>query len=203
MERDGFFYDNLWHRIKNRIVNEQTRAYVIYNGVIEMVKRNIPGDIAEVGCYKGGVIRLMAEMAKDKNVFGFDTFEGFNKQLSKLHKEFDADFTGKLTDNSYDDVVKFLSDLKNVTLIKGIFPKSMPKDFSDRTFCFVHIDCDIYKPTIDSLNFFYPRMSKDGWIVLDDYIRLPGVTKAINEFFSDKKEKIQIISPLQACVRKI
>jgi O-methyltransferase len=26
------------------------------------------------------------------------------------------------------------------------------------TFCFVHIDVDLYEPTLESMRFFYPRM---------------------------------------------
>ena len=59
-------------------------------------------------------------------------------------------------------------------------------------FAFVHIDVDLYEPTKDSLEFFYPLLSPGGVLLCDDYgsTRCPGALKACDEFLADKPEKM-------------
>jgi O-methyltransferase len=59
----------------------------------------------------------------------------------------------------------------------------------------VHIDCDLYWPAHAALEYFYPRMSQKGLIVVHDFAsgRWPGVTRAVNEFFADKLENPVLI----------
>ena len=76
-------------------------------------------------------------------------------------------------------------------LYKGWIPERFI-DVSDRCFCFVHIDVDLYKPTLDSLQFFYPRMVRGGVIVCDDYgfVTCPGARQAFDEFLIGKMERV-------------
>ena len=56
----------------------------------------------------------------------------------------------------------------------------------------VHVDVDLYQPTRDSIDFFYPRLNPGGLFVCDDYgfTTCPGATKAIDDFMADKPETI-------------
>ncbi len=57
---------------------------------------------------------------------------------------------------------------------------------------FVHIDIDLYRPTRDSLEFFYPRMNDGGIIIVDDFAlcACPGATRAVEEVLSGKPEQM-------------
>ena len=59
-------------------------------------------------------------------------------------------------------------------------------------FSFVHLDVDLYQPTMDSLEFFYGRMNPCSIILCDDYgfVTCPGAKKAMDSFFADKPEEI-------------
>ena len=63
---------------------------------------------------------------------------------------------------------------------------------ADRKFALVHIDVDLHAPTRDSLEFFYPRMSEGGVIIVDDYgsSLCPGATLAVDTLLADKPEKM-------------
>jgi hypothetical protein len=65
-------------------------------------------------------------------------------------------------------------------------------DVAEKHFAFVHIDVDLYQPTLDSLKFFYSRMNPGGIILCDDYgfTTCPGATKAVNELLADKPENM-------------
>jgi O-methyltransferase len=65
---------------------------------------------------------------------------------------------------------------------EGIFPETAT-GLEDETFAFVHLDADLYQSTLDGLNFFYPRLSPGGCIIVHDYNHnWEGVTKAVDEF---------------------
>lgn len=53
------------------------------------------------------------------------------------------------------------------------------------------MDGDFYQSIIDSLRLVWPNMSEGGTILIDDYKRetLPGVERAIRDFFQGKQIK--------------
>ena len=55
----------------------------------------------------------------------------------------------------------------------------------------MHIDLDLYLPTLETLQFFFPRLQNGGIIVCDDYNSkmFDGSKKAWDEFFTKNKVK--------------
>jgi predicted O-methyltransferase YrrM len=158
----------------------------------------IVGAIAELGVYKGGAAKLIATVVPDKKLYLFDTFEGMpNEQFIDKHKAGDFD------DTSIEEVSHLLQGLTNIVFRKGYFPDTA-KGLEAERFAFVHIDGDLYQSTLDALTFFYPRMTKGGIIVLDDYEwpHCPGVKQAIDEFFLGKPEKPFVRRQYQAVLVK-
>jgi predicted O-methyltransferase YrrM len=175
---------NLISKIKKEIkfllLNRE--AYLLF----EIVKnaKKISGSIAEVGCYQGGSTKIIAEVNKEqKKIYVFDTFEG----LLDVNSLLDPGFKNKQYEANYKKVKKYLKRYKKVILYKGYFPKTSTPIKKER-FSFVHLDVDIYKSTLESLQFFYPRLNKGGIILSHDYYS--GVKKAFDEFFKDKPEVI-------------
>jgi hypothetical protein len=89
-------------------------------------------------------------------------------------------------------MVKKLTGEKNTVFVKGYFPESLNQIVDIDDLVLVHIDCDLEKPMMSALNYFYPRIRKGGFLIMHDHSSLywPGAQKAINEFFIDKKEYI-------------
>ena len=52
-----------------------------------------------------------------------------------------------------------LKDFNFIKTYKGWIPERFD-EVKDRTFSFVHIDVELYQPTYDSLEFFFPRLKK-------------------------------------------
>ena len=92
---------------------------------------------------------------------------------------------------------------KNVFFHQGWFPESIPENLHEKKFCFVHLDGDFYESTISGLDFFYPRMSQNGIIILDDYLSptAPNVKLALNEM-KDKYNFIHYVTDLEQVVIK-
>jgi len=61
-----------------------------------------------------------------------------------------------------------LAEFPAVTIHKGWIP-GVFGELPETAWSFVHLDVDLYQPTLDSLAYFYPRMVTGGIIINDDY----------------------------------
>ena len=144
----------------------------------------IQGDIAEVGVYRGGSARLMCEVRGNRSLHLFDTFEGLPPT-----NQVDSRFGAGQYAASFEDVQRYLAPFPNVQIYKGRFPATSAP-IADRQFSFVHLDVDLYEPTRDSLEFFYPRLNPGGIFLIHDYLWAEGVRKAVQQFFATRPEPI-------------
>ncbi len=186
-------------RIKSEkeMLLRDNEAYQIFMAVKRTQKIN--GDIAEVGCYRGGSAKLICEAKGNKTLHLFDTFEGLPDLCpyddSKRFKK--GQYSAPLK-----AVRNYLKKYSNVLFYKGLFP-STAEPIKNKKFSFVHLDVDLYESTLACIKFFYPRMNKGGIIISHDYICAPGVRKAFDEFFKDKPEPIIEMSGSQCLIVKV
>lgn len=151
---------------------------------------DVPGDTAECGVYLGASSYLICKFnsglaGAERQHFMFDSFEG----LSAPDPEDGGYWRKGDLAVSLDKVAANLSGFSNTAFLKGWIPERFP-EVADRRFSFVHIDVDLYEPTLESLRFFYPRMNPGGIILCDDYgfTTCPGATRAMDEYLRDKPE---------------
>ena len=155
---------------------------------------NIGGDIFEAGVYEGGTGSVILDvMNKNKKLYLFDTFHDFYG-AGKNDPEWIAKLTHEVHPQlkySYQNVIAYFDRHNNVRVYKGPFPQVIGNIFDDKKISFAHLDMDIYQPTLDALNYIYPKMPKGGAILVHDYSHseLQGVKQAVDEFFADKLEK--------------
>ena len=83
---------------------------------------------------------------------------------------------------------------KNYELIKGDINKTIP-DFinnnPEKRFSLIHLDVDVFEPTITVLEKTWDKLVPGGVLVLDDYGTVYGETIGVEEFFKNKDVKIQ------------
>jgi O-methyltransferase len=151
----------------------------------------VPGDTAECGVLEGSSSYLIASAFTDRTHHAFDSFAGCSQPTAGDG----AYFTGGDLTCGLETVQENLKSSPNVRLYKGWIPERFPA-IADKQFAFVHIDVQLYQPTRDSLEFFYPRMNKGGIIVCDDYgfTTCPGARRAVDEVLSGKPESIMELS---------
>ncbi|MFA6102246.1 MAG: TylF/MycF/NovP-related O-methyltransferase [Victivallaceae bacterium] len=170
---------------------DNTRRDMLVLLLRTIAEKNIVGDIAEIGVYKGSTAKLIHHYMPERKLHLFDTFEGFTDRSVVAEKE-NTDysiFESHFSDTSLERVKACISQKNsNVLYYKGYFPESIPEDLHQLKFAFVHLDADLYEPTLEGLKFFYPRMNTRGLIVVHDYNAWPGARKAVDDFFSDKNE---------------
>ena len=149
----------------------------------EIYEREIGGNVAEVGVYKGDFAKYINWWFYDRRLYLADTFEGFDE------KDINADRVNKFSEGSQDwsdtSVEKVLSIMPNkekCIIKKGWFPKAM-EDVNDE-FCFVSLDTDLYQPIYAGLAFFYPKLKRGGYIFVHDCTNegYKGARQAVLDF---------------------
>jgi O-methyltransferase len=166
------------------------RYYFLSLAIDQIIREGIAGDFAELGVYRGATASILATMARraKRSVYLLDTFEGFaERDLVEIDTGRGLDFA----DTSI-DAVRALVGEENVHFVKGYFPESATNIPDTAAFSLVHIDCDLYAPFRSSLEYFWPRLSPGGFLIMHDYLSLhwAGAEKAVDEFFTDKAEAI-------------
>lgn len=157
-------------------------AFIIHS--LARRQRAIPGEMAEVGVYRGGTAKLICEVKGDVLLHLFDTFAGLPGPADQDEGFFtEGWYTGRL-----ERVEAYLQGYENVRFYPGRFPETAAAVAGSR-FSFVHLDVDLYQSMKDGLAFFYPHLARGGVIVGHDY-QLPGVRAAVDEYFSGREERV-------------
>jgi O-methyltransferase len=147
-------------------------------------QKGVPGAIAELGVYRGELAAALNWLFPDRNLYLFDTFEGFSeKDLADGEEEKHSQAAaGDFQDTSLEFVLSRMPHREKVIARKGYFPET--SEGLEEDFAFVSLDVDLYKPTAAGLSYFYPRLNKGGCIFIHDYNnrRYMGVRSAVDEF---------------------
>lgn len=112
----------------------------------------------------------------------FDSFTGLPTGEKELDPYWEA---GTFKDTSLEAVKRRLIGFEDLcALYPGWIPSTFSPGVAERQFSLVHLDLDLYRPTLDSCKFFWPRMIRGGVMVVDDYgfPSSAGVKAAVDEF---------------------
>lgn len=174
-----------------------TFRYLLY-GVAQA-----PGDVCEVGCYRGLSAYLIAntlnEMKKKTSFHLCDSFAGLSEFSSVDRSDFhemDRPEKRRKYICSLDMVQQRLREFNFIVYHEGWIPEPF-QTLIDSHFCFVHIDVDLYQPTRDSFEFLYPRLSPNGVMVFDDYgsVKFPSTRQAIDECLGRVRDAFFVALP--------
>ena len=172
----------------------------------------VPGDIAELGVFRGLGLLTWANFLecycigdRTKTVYGFDNWKGFTeiapqdgKNEDQTHKEvggFSPEAYFKELQSAIEifDMDRFVPWKDRIKNIVGNIEESVPQFVKDNPgvrFSLIHFDCDLYTPTKNALESLWPKVSRGGVIIFDEYSikSWPGETQAVDEFIADKPE---------------
>ena len=200
-----FWSDEEFVRTYRRLCGDNHRSLERKYAAHSLVKSvlRLSGDVVECGTYNGGTAYFLAKATREallpRQVYLFDSFEGLSTPGRHDGSYWQA---GSLSVDEQ-ECRKNLEEFDNIHLLRGWIPDRF-NELSNGHFCFVHVDVDLYQPTRDSLEFFYPRLQSGGILLCDDYgfVTCPGATLAMDEFFADKPEKIVHLPSGQGFVTK-
>ena len=162
------------------------RHYLIYNCALGLCNVNEKQNktLVECGVCDGLTFFFAAHALSLKEI----NFDGF---LYDSWSKFSFDKKEDIFDYSYLNVDIAKKNLKEfekfLTFNEGNIPEVFKDSSNPSKVDFIHIDLNSREATLNSLNFFYDKISSDGVIIFDDYGRIKDEKEVIDKFFINKK----------------
>jgi O-methyltransferase len=184
-----------------RTYRDKVRFYNLWFQVDRLKRMKVQGAFAELGVYKGETALMLHHMDMNRCLHLFDTFEGFNSKDLNFEKSNDERYTTEnFSDTTLESVKELFKDAKGISFYPGYFPVTT-KTLAEKTFALVHIDADLYLPTIEALRYFYPKVSPGGVLIIHDYNHTwDGIKKAVDEFLDTIPESLTEVLDWQGSV---
>ncbi|MFN9281532.1 MAG: TylF/MycF/NovP-related O-methyltransferase [Betaproteobacteria bacterium] len=175
----------------------------------------VQGDVMECGVNWGGGLMTFAQISSilepvnlQRRIVGFDTFSGFTAvapedqhaviQTSERRQGgYKADSLADLNDAiALFDANRFIGHVQKVELVQGDVKTTVPAYLErepQTVVSLLHLDLDLYEPTLTCLEHFVPRMPKGAIIIFDELNNRtwPGETRAVMEYIGLKSLRIQ------------
>jgi hypothetical protein len=203
---------------EDRAIIERTASYSIagiprtqalIDAVRYCVTRDIEGDFAECGVWRGGsvlamILTLQALGVTDRDIHLYDTFEGMTEPTEHDTSPVEAPALQTWADAQSRDARPwpefFEPEVFNeegvrelllstgypaerLHFVRGPVEETLPGRAPERL-ALLRLDTDWYESTRHELEHLYPRLAPGGVLIVDDYGHWEGCRRAVDEYFS-------------------
>lgn len=175
---------------------------------------NLPGDVVELGVFKGETLLNFAKFMeilnpgdRSKRVIGFDHWKGLrNFTEHDGHAPTTGNEEGGWSPEGFEHTLVDLIDLFHQDSFVPAKPRIELVNGDIRTSAFeyvkanpglrislLHFDCDMYEPTLAGLQALYDQVVTGGIVLFDEFAirEWAGESKAVDEFFGGKAPKME------------
>ncbi len=163
----------------------------------------IEGAAADLGSGRGDISWQMNALMPERRLYLFDTFTGNDARdvVTEHEKELSDARVGECSlslrerERIEEMILSRMPYPDNVIIKKGWFPETA-FDLEYETYALVHMDTGLYAPTYSGIQYFFPRMSKGGVIMVSGYES--GKRQSVKRAVHDLEEKYGafLITPL-------
>jgi hypothetical protein len=174
---------------------------------------HVDGQVAECGCAQGlSSFVLCSRLRRENPQFDgagyeiYDSFKGLSEPVAEdqlpakpetVHAPTAEIMTAGRFAASLDRVKNALRGFPGIAYFPGWIPAAFDTR-AEKRYRFVHVDVDLYQPTKDSFEYFWPRLVPGGVMVCDDY-NWPGARRAVEEFCGAAGIRFEVTPQQQAC----
>ncbi len=160
--------------------------------VEDIIERGVPGDLIETGVWRGGALIFMravlkAHNVRDRRVWGADSFRGLPMPDAARFPADEGDVT-----HTYQELAVSLDEVcanfekyglldEQVRFLQGWFRETLPSAPVEEL-SLIRLDGDMYESTYVALESLYPKLSRGGYLIVDDYGAVPTCRKAVHDF---------------------
>ena len=202
---------NIYSELSKYTMTGQLRVDALIESVDYVINNNIEGSIVECGVWRGGstmaaATRLDQQLNYDKEFYLYDTFEGMSKPTKEDHSKIELKDPSetfenlKNNDNSSNWCYASLNEVKNnlkkinypfekFHFIKGKVEDTIPSTIPEKI-SILRLDTDFYESTKHELEHLFPRLVKNGILIIDDYGHWEGAKKAVDDYIDKNQIKI-------------
>jgi hypothetical protein len=183
---------------------------------IEIFKKTIelPGSIVECGVFKGMSLLTFAKLVEIycpgdtlKRVIGFDTFKGFvslapeDGEVDKRRGKEEGGWNSGKFRPALEKLIaitqrdSMIPRFNRIELVEGDVSKTIPAYVEKNPglrISLLHLDLDLYEPTLAALKALYPLVVPGGVVLLDEYGMegFPGESAAFDEYFGINRPQL-------------
>jgi hypothetical protein len=172
--------------------------------------QNLPGDILDLGVSRGvsfftfhKMLELFNPTDTSRKVIGVDSFEGLQDFSSSdgIQQSAVGKSQGGWSAKRVEDEIMQMLELHNsdgvLTKARGMIYKTRIQDLGTRLaqdrpgmrIALLHLDMDLYEPTLEALRMFWDLVLPGGLVVFDEFALPPweGETKAWEDFAAERQ----------------
>ncbi|HET8678809.1 MAG TPA: TylF/MycF/NovP-related O-methyltransferase [bacterium] len=198
------------------------QAFALCHAVRYVIRARVPGAIVECGVWRGGSMMaaaytLLLEQDASRDLYLFDTFEGMpppsrhdvrwdGAKADRVLAESDrADEEATWAAVSIDKVRGAMRstgyDEARVHYVAGLVEETIPQQ-APASIALLRLDTDWYASTKHELQHLFPRISRGGVLIIDDYGYWQGARRAVDEYFRDHRINLLLnrLGPARMCV---
>jgi O-methyltransferase len=192
------------------------RLQALVDAVRYCIARGIPGAFAECGVWRGGsVLAMLLTLQElgvgDRDIHLYDTFEGMTAPTEHDVSPIDAPaletwqaarqagedrpwpelFAPEVFNE--DDVRRTVLgtgyDPDRLHFVKGAVEETLPEHAPERL-ALLRLDTDWYESTRAEMEHLYPRLSRGGVLIVDDWGHWEGARRAVEEHLAAHDEPL-------------
>lgn len=178
----------LFRRVRSHTLVSRAKLNALCTLVGTLEREGVLGAIVECGVFKGGAAAVMSHEASGRReVVLFDSFEGLPPPGAMDGRPAAAQYQAGWCASTEDDVRAVFERLgvlnSRVRCVKGWVDQPFPRT-EVPPIALLHVDADWYDSVRLCLETHFDRIVPGGFLVLDDYGRWEGCTRATDEFLS-------------------
>jgi hypothetical protein len=204
--KSGFL--EVYKRCQDYTLTPFKAMYAIYEAASYVAKARIAGDFVECGVWKGGssmiaALAFLQHNSPDRKLYLYDTYEGMpdfadndgNIEASLSPFQLAMNLTAQIRGSNAGILYAPLEDVRrnmqstgypeeNIFFVKGMIEDTIPAQAPEQI-SLLHLDSDLYQSTYHELVHLYPRLTKGGVLLIDDYGSWKGSKKATDQYFEE------------------
>ncbi len=187
------------------------RMYALYKAIEYLETAKIEGDIVECGVWRGGSMMVAAMTlafmgSTTRSIHLFDTYEGLprpdekrdvdiwgNRAIDGWLSHSAGDEKSHWAEAALEEVKRNLLStgypVERLNFVKGMVERTVP-DAAPENIALLRLDTDWYSSTKHELIHLYPRIVRNGVLVIDDYGHFKGARDAVDEYMRNDKVPI-------------
>lgn len=190
-------------------VTSLERMFSLYKAVEYVVKNRIEGPFVECGVWNGGstmlaALTFLAFGDKRREIYLFDTFAGMTEPDEKdsdlygTHSmgQWEADRREDHNEWCYGSLETVQTNMKLtgypeelIHYVQGDVATTLPDQAPDRI-SVLRLDTDWYSSTLHELECLFPKVVRNGVLIIDDYGHWEGARKAVDDYFAGQGQPV-------------